>query len=558
MVLFIFQLPVNKRNKAYRLNTSKKWELAIHEANVLLCVKPEHRVEFYDKILLNVVREMDHELRSRRRKTGDRCDTPQTFDTAYSSLKQSSSPASLSPSLNELDRNYDVDKNINNYLKSVEMSHPEELPEEDLQLDEPPSFASLTESLSSTDQIHCSLAKLVYDKLREIEIPVNVNAISKESQFVPRLNELWAQMTDVKSTANTSSSTTRTSRRFSICSISSMGTSICNETKRTKRQKALEMRKAIEEAKKEESIMIEMPQPSLKKPTREELLEKKQKIAEKIILDCYIRNHPANFLLKGLPKGPICQWCLKSGTVIKCAGKCSAYFHTDCLGNGTNESQYNNILKKKLQSADDETVTIVSDNVDKLECKQCSTSQPIPCFICSKTDGDCIPCCDKNCGKAYHLECFKYWPQYKQNYPSGKTNSKPVGFHCPRHVCHNCISSDIRNMFHKIESDKKLMKCLLCPGTYHRSSNCIPAGSELLSESQMICARHQSTKNMKHIDYCLFCSKGGSLILCDTCVYAFHPECLKVPVGDHFICEVSQIFDVTLISSHENLYGFDF
>lgn len=531
--VFLLQLPINKRNKAYRINSSKKWELAICEANALLCIKREMRVDFYDTILLNAVHEMDRILRSDRRKTGDRSDTPQTIETGYSSLKQYPSPASLSPNLNEIDRNYDV---VNNYFKSVELSHPEVLHEEDLQMDDPQIMvSSITESPPATDKIYCRLTKLVFDNLRDDEISVTQNAIANDNKFMKNLNELSSRMSDVKSniTMNTSSSTTRTSRRPSIDSLVSGSSSSIQQ--KTARQKTLAKNKARLEADKQKTMAVEKP-PTKIKPTKEEKEKKKLQMAEELIRDCHMKNHSANFLLKGLSKDPMCHCCLESGAVMKCAGQCSAYFHKTCLDKELNVTEYNAILKRKMRRAEESSppVSTIEENTEKQKCVSCTATQANQCFVCSKSDDNCIQC-DKNCGKAYHVECLKYWPQRKLTYAGNKIKS----LQCPRHICHTCVSDNIQNMIHNTEPDKKLIKCLLCPGTYHRSSECIPAGSELLSESQLICARHQTNKPSKHIDFCLFCSNGGELICCDMCVNAIHAACINVPVGDHFICEVS-------------------
>lgn len=550
-ILISLQLPVNKRNKAYKMNASSKmWEQAIHEAAVLKSIKQEKRVDFYDQILLNAVQEIDRERRSNRRKRGDRCDTPQTFDTAYSSMKQSVSPASLSPTLNELDRNYDVDKNINNYLQSVEQSHPEELPEEDLQMDEPPSFTAITESTpSSTDLIYCRLTKLVFDKFRDNKISVNQSVIENENNFSSSLNELWSQMANSKLNASvsTNSSSKRTNRFLSIDStVSRFSTDTQHQTER---QKSLAIKKDHMLTKQLEKAVVRDDSQNVTKvqKSKDEIRLQKQKQIEEQILDYCMANHPANFLLKGLPKDPICHCCLESGNVMRCAGKCSAYFHEKCLPKVVNVTEYNDILKRKMQqqqktgdTASNEAASCIVENIDQIKCTSCSTRPKLPCFVCSVSDGKFTPCCNKNCGTAYHIECLKYWPQHKKTYT--EDGDKIESLSCPRHVCQTCVSEDIRNMSHYTESDRKLIKCLLCPATYHRLSECIPAGSELLSESQLICARHQSPKNLKriNIDFCLFCTQGGSLICCDACAYSFHPHCLKVPVGDQFNCEVSQ------------------
>lgn len=280
------------------------------------------------------------------------------------------------------------------------------------------------------------------------------------------------------------------------------------------------------------------------KPSKEKSNTEKQLEIEKKLLSFCLKKYPRNFILEGLQKNPVCQYCLESGIIMKCAGKCSGYFHKDCFEKHDKTAEYNAILKRKLNKETKEVrigtksieiISSVEENVSKFQCEICTVSQENLCFVCFESAGDVISCCEKNCGKSYHIECLKYWPQHTKSYASNKINR----LSCSRHVCHTCTSPNIRNQF-STAPDKKLIKCMQCPGTYHRSSECIPAGSELLSESQLICARHTPIENSKRIsiDYCLFCTLGGSLICCDTCVYAFHKDCLEAPVGDNFICEV--------------------
>lgn len=267
------------------------------------------------------------------------------------------------------------------------------------------------------------------------------------------------------------------------------------------------------------------------------------KVQQKIFDFCN-KNHSANFSLKGLPEYPVCHSCLQGSNVVKCAGKCNDFFHQQCLNKVIKESEYNVILKEmqknKQETSTTESPLNIGNSTHNSMCISCVSSSSMRCFVCKKSDTDCIECSHKNCGKTYHMpECFKYWPQHKTLYTQGILKS----LYCPRHVCHTCISSDIQRLFRKTEPDKKLIKCLQCPRTYHRSLKCIPAGSELLSQTQMICTFHQS-ENVKRINmnYCRLCFQGGSLICCDGCVHSYHQSCLQVPVGDHFNCEVISIF----------------
>ncbi|XP_031626913.1 probable histone-lysine N-methyltransferase Mes-4 [Contarinia nasturtii] len=246
-------------------------------------------------------------------------------------------------------------------------------------------------------------------------------------------------------------------------------------------------------------------------------------VAETILNVC-MGNHAVNVLFEGLQKNPSCE--LKE----------------------TMKSMKNkNELNKGPNNVD---VCTVTENVKKIQCKNCISSVNTnfkSCFICLESDKHCIPCCEKKCGKSYHIACLKYWQQHKIQYKQNKV----IEIHCPRHVCHTCTAPEIRSLNHNRESDNRLIKCILCPGTYHRFSKCIPAGSELLSMAQMICPRHQIVNESgKHynVDFCTFCTFGGKLVCCDSCPNAFHNECLPVTPGKNFVCEECE-------SGRRPLYG---
>lgn len=146
------------------------------------------------------------------------------------------------------------------------------------------------------------------------------------------------------------------------------------------------------------------------------------------------------------------------------------------------------------------------------------------------------------CGKFYHLDCLNVWRQTQWAFVlQGKSNTLD-SFACPRHVCHTCSSDNFGSMGRCLSDS--LVKCLRCPATYHNSSYCIPAGTDILSTTQVICPRHINFKAKQHracnTTWCFLCSKGGNLICCETCPTSVHLECLPAinfNEDDQYICE---------------------
>uniref|UniRef100_A0A146LNJ8 Histone-lysine N-methyltransferase, H3 lysine-36 and H4 lysine-20 specific n=1 Tax=Lygus hesperus TaxID=30085 RepID=A0A146LNJ8_LYGHE len=170
-------------------------------------------------------------------------------------------------------------------------------------------------------------------------------------------------------------------------------------------------------------------------------------------------------------------------------------------------------------------------------CNMCQEGNLGPCFSCGKDDGERVRCKTGMCGKVFHLECTKDWPQHtKKHTATGK-----LIFHCPAHTCHTCISDNPASLTSRYVNDK-LVRCVRCPTTYHHGNFCVPAGSEILSSTQIICPRHfrQGKKSLGPVNasWCFLCSMGGSLICCDLCPNSFHVECLNIsPPEGAYICE---------------------
>ncbi|XP_014272236.1 histone-lysine N-methyltransferase NSD3 isoform X1 [Halyomorpha halys] len=173
-------------------------------------------------------------------------------------------------------------------------------------------------------------------------------------------------------------------------------------------------------------------------------------------------------------------------------------------------------------------------------CSTCTEGKVGPCFICAKDEGDRSRC--GYCGKVYHLKCAREWPQSQIS----ETAKGRLVFHCPQHACHTCISDNPSTVCARFTNDR-LVRCVKCPSTYHYGNYCIPAGSEILSISQIICPKHYvpHRKGLHHVNasWCFICAiaqpiAGGSLICCDLCPNSFHAECLKIsPPEGAFICE---------------------
>lgn len=243
----------------------------------------------------------------------------------------------------------------------------------------------------------------------------------------------------------------------------------------------------------------------------------------KTLEDKFILQLDRNFLTKGLPKGFVCYICSRPNNVAKCT-KCLQHVHLLCL---TDNPEQILQLENKL-SAKCFTCIECADSEKNAEGKRC--------FVCKdETDeGKAEPkhrCTGNSCSREYHLSCLRLYPQYR--IVSANT------LICPYHVCHTCVSNEPRST--ASHGKATLARCIKCPAAYHPDGRCIPAGSEMLTTSQLMCPRHSLEQIPLNVNWCFFCCKGGDLICCETCPFACHRDCLpfQVPDGKYF-CEACE------------------
>uniref|UniRef100_A0A3Q1AKX4 Nuclear receptor binding SET domain protein 2 n=1 Tax=Amphiprion ocellaris TaxID=80972 RepID=A0A3Q1AKX4_AMPOC len=195
------------------------------------------------------------------------------------------------------------------------------------------------------------------------------------------------------------------------------------------------------------------------------------------------------------------QGCEQAGEdLVPCEGQCCGMFHLHCLG-----------------------LSFKPD--DKLLCQACSTGVH-SCFNCKQSDGKVRRCHVPHCGKFYHEACVRLNPL---------TVFDNRGFRCPLHACLSCHYG-CRT---KQKSTKgRLMRCLRCPVAYHIGDQCVAAGSEMITNTAIICTNHfNAKKGYSHhshvnVSWCFVCSKGGQLLCCESCPAAFHPDCLNIAMPD--------------------------
>lgn len=277
--------------------------------------------------------------------------------------------------------------------------------------------------------------------------------------------------------------------------------------------------------------------PAIEQKTKKPKLEKEETLEERFV----VRQQDMRSMFRNMSKKRVCVECLEvtDEHTFRCSGtgatKCSGWFHKGCSGHY--EVVYEQI---RHQTGDSDEIIQIPTMKSTLVCKSCHAGEA-KCFICKHPMGEentaNASCPNQDCRMMFHKSCLSVWPQAKILNVNRKSTQ------CPQHTCHTCFSKDIHNT-------GPLIKCVKCPSAYHVQPSCVPAGTQILSQSQVICPRHPTEKELLrnkkeikplNIDWCQLCPDSGNLVCCESCPAAFHPKCVNyVESDDVYICQECQ------------------
>lgn len=487
---------MNKTEKK-KWNTKGKrcWELATYEADVLLKIKTSDRVPAYNNILWAAVQAVKKGQKIKGSTGGMTAIVNTGAETPFLRLS--------SKSIETRDAGYYARQKVERYLQSINEDN-----ESDNTIAEFNPVVESTVIMTRTTDHSNDLLTVFNDLRNQYEC--------RDDELLATLQDFWNRL---RANEITVPKRSRLASATSDTDTSGIGT-LSNSSQQTIRQRKLSIfkedkaRPRLEQQ--QNSMVITKKEPN-KVVKTDELHVDEWKA-------CLINECPADYLLKNLSKNPVCEYCLNGdGDLYKCGGQCDGYYHLKCMKSAATLQWYESILKSKKNATSDEKVSNAPQKIHE-KCVKCMKMESEACLICSKSHDKRLKCSYKNCSNIYHENCLKHWPN-----PNG---NKSDAFICPRHICHTCNAKGLKS------SVRNVMKCLLCPATYHRSSECIPAGCQLLSNCQLICTRHSSNLSPKNFPFCSVCSKGGSLNLCDACPQSFHHECIGgISNDDIFHCD---------------------
>jgi hypothetical protein len=311
------------------------------------------------------------------------------------------------------------------------------------------------------------------------------------------------------------------------------------DSNRRKSGRAVKKRK-FEDFFEEKPQQLPSVAPVVDSPSLEPKKKRPKIMKEETLEERFLVNHQdLKVMFHKVPKKRVCMECfvVNAEATHRCMGhgktKCAGWFHEGCAGHFEMRRE-----EIRHQCGDSDEIIQTNQMKPHLVCKQCHADKK-NCFGCHQPvtieDDQTQNCPNQECRLSYHKQCLEQWPQTKGN--NAKRNNL-----CPQHTCHTCFSKDVHNT-------GTLVKCLECPAAYHLQLSCIPAGTKILSQSQVICPRHPTEKE-KHrnskekntkplnIDWCNVCLESGSLVCCESCPSAFHAQCISYEESDDkFHCD---------------------
>jgi hypothetical protein len=291
------------------------------------------------------------------------------------------------------------------------------------------------------------------------------------------------------------------------------------------------------------SAPIAVESPSFEPKAKRAKVMKEETLEERFLVNI----QDLRTMFHKVTKKRACMDCLKitSEVTHRCIGngaiKCAGWFHESCAGKFEMKNE-----EIRHQCGDSDEIIQTQAIKAFLTCKSCFEGRK-NCSACNKPISDedeaeeTQHCPNQECRLAYHKKCLEKWPQTKIS----KANNTKRNSLCPQHTCHTCFSKDIHNT-------GPLVKCMKCPAAYHMQLSCFPAGTEIISSTQVICPRHPTDQEKKrnakeknakplNIDWCNICTESGNLVCCESCPSAFHPQCISYEESDeNFHCDECQ------------------
>ncbi|KAH8018946.1 hypothetical protein HPB51_014012 [Rhipicephalus microplus] len=200
-----------------------------------------------------------------------------------------------------------------------------------------------------------------------------------------------------------------------------------------------------------------------------------------------------------------CLICGASGATLTCTGTCGMSFHLGCIG--------------------------ITQPPDAFLCDECTAAtaigEPIPKHHYNLPPHVCkalLPIYERLSDERLLEPCQR-----------GKAHDGNESLHSVGWVL---SAKDRHASLLSIQVVGRLLRCVQCPSAFH--PECLPAGSNTLGSSSLVCPRHgsQNTASAINVSWCMVCSEGGKLLCCEGCPAAFHETCLglqETPEGT-FLC----------------------